>query len=437
MRKARKTTFTVVLCAAVCAANSALADPASMALKRPATNQQASSSIWPWSKKAETAPPAPQQFYAQPPAKPSLVRHPIEYFKSVKNGKSASAPQQVMPPAGQKSDPISLNTPVGPPTPEFFILAAQLSERQGDIGQARANFQRALAMWPGHVEVLRAAARMEDRQNNLPVAESLYGQAVASNPQHAGALNDLGLCLARQGKLQASEQVLEQAVQLQPTKTLYRNNAATVLVEMHQDQRALAHLAAVHGPADANYNLGQLLVERGRGADAVPYFQAALQQNPNMQPAQEALAKLQATKMAAAPRTAAVPPIGQAIVTPAPQPMAQLPPGASQQVLTQQPAPRQAVPQQTIPPQQAMPQQNYAVTPATQPAATQPYAYATTPVTPVPAAAPGAQVAPVAQQPNYAAAAPQQPVVNQAPAVTPQYLPPVASRPGVPGAIVR
>jgi tetratricopeptide (TPR) repeat protein len=86
--------------------------------------------------------------------------------------------------------------------------------------------------------------------------------------------------------------VIEQAIHLQPEKSLYRNNAATVLVEMRQDQKALAHLSAVHNPADANFNLGQLLVDRGRSADAVPYFQMALQLNPAMTQAQEALAKL-------------------------------------------------------------------------------------------------------------------------------------------------
>jgi tetratricopeptide (TPR) repeat protein len=121
----------------------------------------------------------------------------------------------------------------------------------------------------------------------------LYQQAAAANPQHAGALNDLGLCLARQGKLDASVQVLEQAIHLQPEKPLYRNNAATVLVEMRQDQRALGHLAAVHGAAEANYNFGQLLVQRGRAAEATPYFQAAVEQNPQLQSAHVALAKLQ------------------------------------------------------------------------------------------------------------------------------------------------
>jgi tetratricopeptide (TPR) repeat protein len=134
---------------------------------------------------------------------------------------------------------------------------------------------------------------------------------VSANPQHAGALNDLGLCLARQGKLEASVQFIEQAIQLQPTKALYRNNAATVLVEMRQDQRALAHLAAAHGPAEANYNFGQLLVQRGRATDAVPYFQVAIEQNPQMQAAHVALAKLRgeaAQDPAVATPTPAMPP---------------------------------------------------------------------------------------------------------------------------------
>jgi Tfp pilus assembly protein PilF len=201
----------------------------------------------------------------------------------------------VMHPVPSGAGPIALHAPAETPTPEQVISVAQLCERQGDVQQARHHYQRALGMWPGQVEVLRAAARMEDRLNQLPLAEHLYRQAVASNPQHAGALNDLGLCLARQGKLDASLQMIEQAVQLQPTKPLYRNNAATVLVEMRQDQKALAHLTAVHGSAEANFNVGQLLVQRARPSEAVPYFVAAIEQKPDLVAAQEALANLQGT----------------------------------------------------------------------------------------------------------------------------------------------
>jgi tetratricopeptide (TPR) repeat protein len=236
----------------------------------------------------------------RPSAQISPTKNPFKYFVAAMSefpiGPRASA-NPVMQPTPSHNDAIALDKPVGPPTPELFISMAQICEKQGNVQQARAHFGQALTMWPGHVEVLRAAARMEDRLGQLAMAETLYQQAVNANPQHTGALNDLGLCLARQGKLQASVQILEQAINLQPDKALYRNNAATVLIELRQDQRALGHLVAVHGAAEANYNFGQLLVQRGRAAEATPYFQAAVGQNPQLQSAQAALAKLQGTSV--------------------------------------------------------------------------------------------------------------------------------------------
>lgn len=240
----------------------------------------------------------------------SPVRHPVKYLSAavsempIGSKSKASRTNRAANPVAASSIPSVPSGPVGPPTPEFAISLAQLNESQGNVAAARHHYQRALAMWPEHVEVLRAAARMEDRQNQLALAESLYRRAVASNPQHAGALNDLGLCLARQGRLDESVQVIEQAIQLQPGKALYRNNAATVLVEMRQDQRALAHLAAAHGSPEANYNLGELLVQRGRGQEATPYFIAAVEQRPDMQAAHDALGRLQSAGTSGAPAVA-------------------------------------------------------------------------------------------------------------------------------------
>jgi Tfp pilus assembly protein PilF len=248
----------------------------------------------------------------RPSSQISPLRDPLKYLKATVSEMPINSPSRyaaanpVMPPAATRPTGGAMAAVPNQPTPEVVISFAQSCERQGDANQARHHYQRALAMWPGHVEVLRAAARMEDRLGQLPLAEHLYRQAVGANPQHAGALNDLGLCLARQGKLEPSLQVLEQAIQLQPTKALYRNNAATVLVEMRQDQKALAHLTAVHGSADANFNIGQLLVQRGRSNEAAPYFIAAVEQRPDLQAAQEALAKLQGTSTAAPTAAAAM-----------------------------------------------------------------------------------------------------------------------------------
>jgi tetratricopeptide (TPR) repeat protein len=237
-------------------------------------------------------------------------RQPVKYFTTamkelpIGSKPKAYAGSAAMKAAPVENDSISLNVPTPPPTPELVISLAQMSERQGNVPQARQHYQRALSMWPRNVALLRQAARMEDRQGQYPVAESLYRQAVAADPRSAGALNDLGLCLARQGKLDASMQVIEQAIQLEPHAPLYRNNAAIVLVEMRQDQQALAHLAAVHGSPEANYNMGQLLVQRGRADEAAAYFIAAVEQKPDMQAAHEALAALQSVDVHSAPTVA-------------------------------------------------------------------------------------------------------------------------------------
>jgi tetratricopeptide (TPR) repeat protein len=321
MHKAWRKSIPAAISALGLAATTVFADPASMALHRPAPGAPAPASsswnFWPFSKSdtpSVAVPPTaalpaasvmaqPQsvpawqtaQLAAQPSTELSVWKHPIQYLGAKMPempGKSKTSTHPVMQPAHAQTDAISLSVPTGPPSPEFFIFAAQMCERQGDVPQARENLKRALSMFPNNPDVLRAAARMEDRQSNLPLAESLYQQAVSANPQNAAALNDLGLCLAREGKLEPSLQVIEQAIHLQPDKALYRNNAATVLVEMRQDQKALGHLSAVHNPAEANFNLGQLLVDRGRSTDAVPYFQVALQLNPGMTQAQDALAKI-------------------------------------------------------------------------------------------------------------------------------------------------
>jgi tetratricopeptide (TPR) repeat protein len=243
---------------------------------------------------------------------------PIAPKSKVRAGNAVNA-------APVQNDPISLNTPVGPPTPELVISLAQMSERQGNVPQARHHYQRALATWPRNVALLRQAARMEDRQGQYAVAESLYRQAVAADSSSAGALNDLGLCLARQGKLDASMQVIEQSIQLAPHEARYRNNAAIVLVEMRQDQQALAHLSAVHGSPEANYNLGQLLVQRGRADEAAQYFIAAIEQKPDLQAAHDALASLQgsaATIATDAPENVTAPAVSTEPSVPPVAPMA-------------------------------------------------------------------------------------------------------------------
>jgi Flp pilus assembly protein TadD len=175
-----------------------------------------------------------------------------------------------------------------------------MSHRAGNVPQARQYYQQALALSPNHLEALLDAARMEDREGQLDAAQMLYQRAVAAYPRNATALNDLALCLARRNNLQGARQALQQAIQVEPAKPLYRNNIAKVLVELNQQNEALAQLSAVHPPAAAQYNLGVLLSQRGRDREALQYFTQANKLDPSFEPAR--IAVMQKTGSAVMPQ---------------------------------------------------------------------------------------------------------------------------------------
>jgi len=188
-------------------------------------------------------------------------------------------------------------------TPELHVALAQMSHRNGQVVQARQHYQKALAMDSQHLDALLGAARMEDREGRLDVAQMLYQRAAKAHPKSATAQNDLALCYARRGDLPTAARILDQSIRIEPRKALYRNNAAKVLVEMNHMKPAMDHLAAVHTPAVANYNMAVLLNERGLGDEATPFLRQAISLDPTMQPAHEMLAQLTAPAVPAGERS--------------------------------------------------------------------------------------------------------------------------------------
>ena len=144
---------------------------------------------------------------------------------------------------------------------------------------------------------LRDQGHESDRLGNLGEAERFYRLAIAADPTSAAAVNDLALCLARQGQLDSSAKTFMKAIGMRPDKPLYRNNIATVLVEMNLIEDAKSHLLTVYSPSTASYNLGHLLNNRGKKEEAVRQFQAAIAEDPTFAPAQEMIASLSPMKL--------------------------------------------------------------------------------------------------------------------------------------------
>jgi tetratricopeptide (TPR) repeat protein len=248
--------------------------------------------------------------FAAPAPKTSWTEKVKTPFK-----KSWASIEKMMP--SSKPKPAIVEEPFDPSkaTPELYVGLAQMSHRGGNVPQARELYQKALAKNPNCLDALLGAARMEDREGRFDVALMLYQRAAAAHPRSATALNDLALCHARRGELTAARQILEQAVRLDPQKALYRNNVAKVLIEMNDQQSAMNHLAAVHPPAAAHYNMAALLAERGRQAEAGHYLSEALAIDPQMEPARTLLAQQSGATSVASAAPAATAAASQGLAT--------------------------------------------------------------------------------------------------------------------------
>ena len=135
-------------------------------------------------------------------------------------------------------------------------------------------------------------ARLHDRQGNKPKALEAYHRAAKAHPGNALVHNDVGLFFARQKQWQPAADSLAKAIALQPANAKYRNNLATILVELDRPVDALAQLAAVHPEAAAHYNLASMLKNKGQTDLAAQHLQQCLDIDPSLGDARELLAQL-------------------------------------------------------------------------------------------------------------------------------------------------
>jgi len=151
-----------------------------------------------------------------------------------------------------------------------------------------------LQLAPKDPTLLFAYAHLLDRQGRFEEAEQKYVATAKVIPKDARVHNDLGLCYARNQRLEQSLEAISYAIKLAPQKPLYRNNIATVLMEMNRKEEAWSHLKAVHPPAVAHYNFAFLLAKKEDNPAAFQHFAHAARLDPNMSAARQWASRLQA-----------------------------------------------------------------------------------------------------------------------------------------------
>jgi tetratricopeptide (TPR) repeat protein len=172
-------------------------------------------------------------------------------------------------------DPTSLASKTPKPGADLYVATARLYEKNGDLNAAELQYQKALSADAGNLPALLAYAHLEDNRRQFSDADRLYKEAIKQHPKEASVFNDRGLSYQSRGKFDDAAKMFAKAIELQPEKPLYRNNMATVLVEMHRPEEAFSQLSAVHSPAVAHYNLATLLHRKGNDQDAQFHFALA------------------------------------------------------------------------------------------------------------------------------------------------------------------
>lgn len=179
--------------------------------------------------------------------------------------------------------------------PEIWVTNGQVYEMKGNYTAALDNYTKALEKEPNNVPALQSVARLHLRQEQFPQAVDAYQKVVRVAPT-AENYSELASSQQKSGRLTDAQASIQKAISIDPSTQRYRNNLAGILVAGGQSDEAVRELTQVFPPAVANYNVAYLHFMNKNNAAAQQHLQAALQADPNLQPARDLMNTLSASQ---------------------------------------------------------------------------------------------------------------------------------------------
>jgi tetratricopeptide (TPR) repeat protein len=193
---------------------------------------------------------------------------------------------------------------------------AQFQESQENFELALNEYQQALEACESHVpqrnhaQQALAHRRMGaalDRLGRFEQSEVHYKTALKLSPNDPKVWNDAGYSYYIQSRWADSLRALKTADSLDPNNSRVLTNLGLVLAATGKTDEALAAFTRAGGNAVGHTNLAYILAAMGKEDLALQHYQKALQDQPDLAPAKEALAAL-AAKTAQTNPIAAIPP---------------------------------------------------------------------------------------------------------------------------------
>lgn len=166
---------------------------------------------------------------------------------------------------------------------------ARILERRKDFAAAEKLYRELLVAQPKSRDCYHRLGVMAAVQGKYPEAQQLYQTALTCSEPTPDLLSDIGYCHYLQQQLPQAEQALRAALQIQPQHSAALNNLAMVVGEQDNLDEAYELFRRAGDAAEAECNFAYLCAQRGDLRNAQAHFSRALDADPNLKPAAEAL----------------------------------------------------------------------------------------------------------------------------------------------------
>lgn len=169
---------------------------------------------------------------------------------------------------------------------------AKLLEAQGQTERAGKLYRELARLDPKDAEPPHLLALMEAKQGRNEEAARYFKQALALAPRDVELLNDYGYWLYLDNRLTEAERQLATALQVNPQHKQVLNNLALVVGRQGRYQESFSLFLGCGTEADAHSNLGYIFARAGQYDRARKHYEKALELEPRMKAAAEALVQL-------------------------------------------------------------------------------------------------------------------------------------------------
>lgn len=170
-----------------------------------------------------------------------------------------------------------------------MVSMAQLHESQGHLEPAQKLYVQLHRRDPNNAEYPHRVAILCSRLGDHSTAAQFFDYAYRLDPQNADLMADIGYAAYLRGDHAAAEQWLQAANTATPGDVRISNNLGLVQGLQGKFTESIATFSAVCGESGALSNLAYIHVQRGETQLAQQRYQEALNRNPKLKPANEAL----------------------------------------------------------------------------------------------------------------------------------------------------